>query len=70
MSKFGFDILNICCNIHDTCYATCDTSRKACDTDFSYCLNQKCYEDNRQNRNVSTRYLRNGGMTKKCQNLF
>ena len=61
MERFGFEILNICCDYHDYCYRNCNISKKTCDTDFKNCLNLKCEEDYLKNQesNYFTRYFRN-----------
>jgi len=62
LERFGFQILNICCDYHDYCYQNnCNISKKLCDTDFKICLNLKCEKDYLKNQmsNYFTRYFRN-----------
>jgi hypothetical protein len=41
-NNFGAAQFRPCCNLHDCCYGSCNSDKKACDEDFGLCLFSEC----------------------------
>ena len=51
LDKFPSDYIDVktCCDHHDVCYGTCNSSRTECDTAFHACMLQSCERWRHQN---------------------
>ena len=43
-NRWGFADFGSCCNVHDNCYGTCNSSKGGCDTSFRGCLRDACLD--------------------------
>ena len=54
LDLFPSDYIDVksCCNHHDVCYGTCNSSRTECDTSFHSCMLQSCERWRQQNSEI------------------